>query len=172
MRSIHQLAAFAVLAIIGVSACASAGAGAGGGGGGNAAAQTSETFPFAGVKSVFVETPVEVRLRTGAGGDMRSLETSVAEALREHLRQDLGWTSARTQAEADVTARFQLTDWDNGAEGTRVGGTMTLLSPTNEKVFSATSVYPSRYGTGAIGPQTENLPNLFRSLLKPVKDRR
>jgi hypothetical protein len=132
----------------------------------------SQTFRFTDVKSVFVETPVEVRLRGGAGGDMRSLENTVADALREHFRQEFGWITARTSADADLSARFELTDWESGNEGTRVGGSVTLVSPTGEQVFSSTAVYPSRFGAGAPGPQLENLPNLFRTLLKPVKDMR
>lgn len=146
-------------------ACASSG-------GSGSGTQLSDTFRFTDVKTVYVETPVGVRLRTGAGGDMRSLETAVADALIEHFRQDLGWIAARTPAEADVSARFQLTDWESGSDGTRVGGTIMLAAPTGEIVFSASAVYPSQFGAGASGPPLENLPNLFRTLIKPVKDKR
>lgn len=154
-----------LVAAVAMAACASAGSAPGGSG-----PTVSETFPFTAVKTVYVETPV-VRLRGGAGGDMRSLENAVGDALREHFRRDLGWTAARTQGEADITARFELTDWESGSEGTRVGGALTLLAPDGETVMSASSVYPNRFGTGAPGPQIENAPNLFQSLLKPVKDK-
>ena len=164
MRYMKKLST--VLAATALVACATAGTGGAGSG-----TNISETFRFDDVKSIYVETPVEVRLRGGAGGDMRSLENTVADALREHFRQEFGWTAARTAAEAGLSARFELTDWESGSEGTRVGGTVTLLSPTGESVFSATTVYPSRFGAGAPGPQLENLPNLFRMLFKPIKDK-
>lgn len=157
--------AAALLFIAGLSGCVSAS------GGGGSDPQISETFAFGAVRSIYIETPVEVRLRGGAGGDLRSLENTVAEAMREHFRQSFGWSLARTKAEADMTARFQLTDWESGTEGTRVGGTLVLESPTGECVFTATTVYPTRFGTGAAGSQTDNLPNLLQTLLKPVKAR-
>jgi hypothetical protein len=133
----------------------------------------SETFRFQDVKSVYVQTPLEVRLRSGGVGDTRGLETTVAEALREHLRREFGWVSARSPLEADLVARFQLTDWESGAEGARVGGAVTLQpAKGGEEVFSASTVYPGRFGAGAIGPPLENLPNLFDSLFKPLKERR
>jgi hypothetical protein len=154
-----------VLSLI-TAACASGGAGAGAG------TTVSPTYNFTAVKSVYVQTPA-IRLRSGGGGDTRALEITVADALREHLRREHGWIAARSPQEADLVAHFQLTDWEDMGDASRVGGTVNLESAANsETVFTTSSVYPSRFGAGAPGQPADNLTRLFESLFSPLRQGR
>lgn len=153
-------AAVALAAVL-VAGCASA---AGGNGG-----YVDPDYDFGAVRAVHVQIPIRVALRGSAGVGNRELEAEVAQALRTFFRRDMGWTSAARAAEADLVARFELTDWDQGQDGSRVGGAVELVAPaTEEVVFRADGVYPNRFGPPSPGTPLDLTDELFRMLFEEL----
>lgn len=152
----------AYLAALTVAACAS--------GGGAPAAELDSTYEFAGVKSVYVETPVRVTVRGSDGVGNPEIAATAERELREYLRAQRGWQLAGTPADADLAVRLQVTDWEPGSTGSRVGATIELIRPSDAvRVLRASTTYPSRFGTPAPGAPIDLMEPLFERLFEDVK---
>lgn len=153
---------FSLLGLVMIAGCASARGGAG--------AYVDSAFDFSRVRSVYLETPIQLTVRGSEGIGNRDLERVTEQELREFFRRELGWTSASTVAEAGLAAAFELTHWEEDASGSRVGGSLELTRPDGVVIFRARTVYPSQFGVGAPGSPRELLPDLLRELLEPVDE--
>lgn len=149
------------LTLVVLAACASAGGGSDG--------YVDPDYDFAAVRTVNVQTPIRIALRGSTGVGNQQLETQVAAELRTFIRQEAGWSAAARLSEADLVVRFELTDWDQTQTGSRVGGSLELVSPDTDKVvYTVKGVYPSRFGPPAPGSPLDLTDELFRTLFEGV----
>ena len=150
-----------VVLALGLAACAASGGSTGGD-------HVAPDFDFGAVSTVHLDTPIGVSMRGPADADIRRV---VEQELREFLSQGAGWTPSGSAAAADAVVRFELTDWESGSAGSRVGGTLELVRPEDGTVvYRSSQVYPSRFGAPAQGTARDLLDDLFRDLLAATQD--
>ena len=147
----------ALLGALAITACAS--------GGSAPAAELDPTYDFTRVRTVYVETPVQVTVPGSSGVGNTQIAETAERRLREYLRAERGWTVAGTAAGADLTVRLQITQWEPGSTGSRVGAVLELVRPTGGRVLRSADVFPSRFGTPAPGSPTDLMDPLLDQLL-------
>ena len=150
-----------LMMVLAVTACASSGGGTGGD-------VMAADFDIGAISAVHLDTPIQVSMRGPADAEVRRI---VEQELRDFLLQDMGWAPSGNASAADAVVRFELSDWQSGSAGSRVGGTLELVRPEDGTVvYRATEVYPSRFGSPAQGTARDLLDDLFRDLLAAAQD--
>lgn len=146
------------IAALSLMACAS--------GGSAPAGDRDPAFDLATVRSVYVETPVQVTTRGSDGVGNVQIAEAAERQLRAYLRAQRGWTIAGAPIDADVRVRLQITEWESGSTGSRVGATVELIRSTDQaRVLRAGATYPSRFGTPAPGAPIDLMEPLLDELL-------